>query len=135
MFTFSVVVLDLQTDCILSILFPVETDVLVPVFSQSTDVVVVLKFPFVLFTTRVVRLSHPASRTRMSHSTYQVLKSLQIFHYRGRSAGKRKKQARVSVLSYFDGCTNMHTKSQVPTENNSYCSIAHYEINADTVEQ
>ena len=50
MFTFSVVVVDPPTDCILSFLFPAETDVLVPVFSQSTDVVVVnfvmvLKFP------------------------------------------------------------------------------------------
>ena len=50
MFTFSVVVVDLPTDCILSFLFPAETDVLVPVFSQSTDVivvnfVVVVKFP------------------------------------------------------------------------------------------
>ena len=50
MFTFSVVVVDLPTDCILSFLFPAETDVLVPVFSHSTDVVVVnfdvvLKFP------------------------------------------------------------------------------------------
>ena len=49
-FTFSVVVVDLSTDCILTFLFPAETDVLVPVFSQSTDVVVVnfvvvLKFP------------------------------------------------------------------------------------------
>ena len=49
-FTFSVVVVDLPTDCILSFLFPAEADVLVPVFSQSTDVVVVnfvvvLKFP------------------------------------------------------------------------------------------
>ena len=49
-FRFSVVVVDLPTDCILSFLFPAETDVLVPVFSQSTDVVVVnfvvvLKFP------------------------------------------------------------------------------------------
>ena len=38
------------TDCILSFLFSAETDVLVPIFSQSTDVVVVnfvvvLKFP------------------------------------------------------------------------------------------
>ena len=41
MFTFSVVVVDLPTDCILSFLFPAETDVLVPVFSQSSDVVVV----------------------------------------------------------------------------------------------
>ena len=50
MFTFSVVVVDLPTDCILSFLFAAETDVLVPVLSQSTDVVVVnfvvvLKFP------------------------------------------------------------------------------------------
>ena len=40
-FTFIVVVVDLLTNCILSFLFPAETDVLVPVFSQSTDVVVV----------------------------------------------------------------------------------------------
>ena len=50
MFTFSVVVVDLPIDCILSFLFPAETDVLVPVLSQLTDVVVVnfvvvLKFP------------------------------------------------------------------------------------------
>ena len=49
-FTFSVVVVDLPTDRILTFPFPAETDVLVPVFSQSTDVVVVnfvvgLKFP------------------------------------------------------------------------------------------
>ena len=40
-FTFSVLVVDQPTDCILSFLFPAETDVLVLVFSQSTDVVVV----------------------------------------------------------------------------------------------
>ena len=50
MFTFSVVVVALPTDCISSFLFAAEKDVLVPVFSQSTDVVVVnfvvvLKFP------------------------------------------------------------------------------------------
>ena len=50
MFTFSVVVVDLPIDSILSFLFPSETDVLFPVLSQSTDVVVVnfvvvLKFP------------------------------------------------------------------------------------------
>ena len=49
-FTFSVAVVDLPTDRILTFLFPAESDVLVPVFSQSTDVVVVnfvvvLKFP------------------------------------------------------------------------------------------
>ena len=53
MFTFSVVVVDLPTDCILSFLFHAETDVLVPVFSQATDVVVVnfvlvLKFPILI---------------------------------------------------------------------------------------
>ena len=51
-FTFSVVVVNLPIDCILTFLFAAETDVLVPVFSQSTDVVVVnfivvLKFPTV----------------------------------------------------------------------------------------
>ena len=61
MFTFSVVVVDLRTDCILSFLFAAETDVLVPVFSQSTDVVVVnfvvvLKFPVVQHATTIVRL-------------------------------------------------------------------------------
>ena len=49
LFTFSAVVV-LLNDCILSSLFPAETDVLVPVLSRSTDVVVVnfvvvLKFP------------------------------------------------------------------------------------------
>ena len=33
-FTFSVVVVDLPTDSILTFLFPAETDVLVPVFLQ-----------------------------------------------------------------------------------------------------
>ena len=51
-FTFNVVVVDLPTDCILTCLFPAETDVLVPVFYQSTDVVVVnfvvvIKFPII----------------------------------------------------------------------------------------
>ena len=49
LFTFSAVVV-LPSDCILSFLFPAETDVLVPVLSRSTDVVVVnlvvvLKYP------------------------------------------------------------------------------------------
>ena len=61
-FTFSVVVVvDLPTDCIFSFLFAPDTDVLVPVFSQSTDVVVVnfvvvLKFPVVQHATTIVRL-------------------------------------------------------------------------------
>ena len=59
-FTFSVVVVDLPTDRILTFLFPAETDVLVPVFSQSTDVVVVnfvvvLKFPIVSTTQNLNR--------------------------------------------------------------------------------
>ena len=61
MFTFSVVVVDLPTDYILSFLFAAETDVLVPVFSQSTDVVVVnfvviLKFLVVQHATTIVSL-------------------------------------------------------------------------------
>ena len=60
-FTFSVVVVDLPTDRILTFLFPAETDVLVPVFSQSTDVVVVnfvvvLKFPIVGTKTGVIAI-------------------------------------------------------------------------------
>ena len=52
MFTIGVVV-DLPTDCISSFLFAAETDVLVPVLFQSTEVdvvnfVVVLKFPNVV---------------------------------------------------------------------------------------
>ena len=48
--TYVTVVVDLPIDFILSFLFPAETDVLVPVLSQSTDVVVVnfvvvLEFP------------------------------------------------------------------------------------------
>ena len=39
-FTFNIFV-DLPTDCILSFFSPAETDGLVPVLSQSTDVVVV----------------------------------------------------------------------------------------------
>ena len=55
-FTFSAIVVDLPTNCILSFLFPTETDVPVPVFSQLTDAVVVnfvmvLKFPMVLLET------------------------------------------------------------------------------------
>ena len=62
MFTFSGVVVDLQAACILSILFPAETAVLGPVFSQSTEVVVVnfvvvLKFPNIVWSAIVVYLA------------------------------------------------------------------------------
>ena len=61
MFIFSVLVVDLPTDGILSFLFAAETDVLVQVFFQSTDVVVinfvvVLKFSVVQHATTIVRL-------------------------------------------------------------------------------
>ena len=61
MFIFSVLVVDLPTDGILSFLFAAETDVLVEVFFQSTDVVVinfvvVLKFSVVQHATTIVRL-------------------------------------------------------------------------------
>ena len=52
-FTFSVIVNDLQTDCILSFLFPAETDVLVPVFSlwqvTSFQMIAGSSFNFFLF--------------------------------------------------------------------------------------
>ena len=58
---------DLPIDCILSFLFPAETDVLVPVLSQSTDVVVVnfvvvLKFPNIPFGLRPYGLLTPSGR-------------------------------------------------------------------------
>ena len=84
---------------------------------------------------KLLRLRHHASRTCMSSSTYQMLKYLQIFRYRGKSAGKRKKQAKVLELSCFDGYANTHSKSQVAIENNSHCSITSFEINSYTVEQ
>ena len=68
-FTFSVVVVvDLPTDCILCFLFPAETDV--PVFSQSTDVVVVnfvvvLKFPNVLTTTTKMKMMMKQKKKNM----------------------------------------------------------------------
>ena len=61
LFSLSVVVVDLPTDCILSFLFPAKTDVLVPVFSQSTDVVVV---------NFVVVLKFPINETKISRETY-----------------------------------------------------------------
>ena len=61
LFTFSAVVV-LPSDYISSFLFSAETDVLVPVLSRSTDVVVVnfvvvLKFPIMIFRLRQLRNS------------------------------------------------------------------------------
>ena len=61
-------------------------------------------------------LRHVAKTTSMSQSTYQMLKSLQICHYRGKSAGKRKNQSRVLDHSCFDSYANVHAILQVPTE-------------------
>ena len=80
-FTFSVVV-DLPTDCILSFLFPAETDVLVPVFSQSTDVVVVnfvvvLKLPIIVEPlTEIINLSLVSE---CFPDTLKIAKDLSIF--------------------------------------------------------
>ena len=81
MFTFSVVVVDLPTDCILSFLFPAETDVLVPVFSQSTDVVVVnfvvvLKFPTYPGTT-----PHPSINEINNTCVHNTPVAIVEFHY------------------------------------------------------
>ena len=77
-FTFSVVVVDLPTDGILTFLFPPETDVLVPVFSQSTDVVVVnfvvvLKFPNVDLHVNVDL--HATSKGGNRHQTERNIKN------------------------------------------------------------
>ena len=78
-FTFSVFVVDLPTDCILSFLFPAETAVLVPVFSQSTDVVVVnfvvvLKFPIFLATWDLAPLSqHHCIKDNLPMKIYPYL--------------------------------------------------------------
>ena len=87
-FTFSVIVVNLQTDCILSFLFPTDTDVLVPVLSQSTDVfvmnfVVVLKFPNIWTKTD---LSSPVKRCNFildffNPEIYFNLMQLILFEY------------------------------------------------------
>ena len=71
----------------------------------------------------------------MSQSTFQMLKFLRIFHYRGKSAGKRKKQAKVLDQPCFDSYVNVHAILQVPTEIIPHCSRAHFEIDSNTVEQ
>ena len=71
----------------------------------------------------------------MSQSTFQMLKFLRIFHYRGESAGKRKKQAKVLDQPCFDSYVNVHAILQVPTEIIPHCSRAHFEIHSHTVEQ
>ena len=81
LFTFSVIVVDPPTDCILSFLFPAKTDVLVPVLSQSTDVVevnfvVVLKFPNIAAATSCEDAVFDLERT---DSIKRVLKKSQVF--------------------------------------------------------
>ena len=71
----------------------------------------------------------------MSQSTFQMIKFLRIFHYRGKSAGKRKKQAKVLDQPCFDSYVNVHAILQVPTEIIPHCSRAHFEIDSNTVEQ
>ena len=96
-FTFSVVVVDLPTDCILSFLFPAATDVLVPVFSQSTDVVVVnsvvvLKFPnMTIRTTKTVEsvqlsgvVVSVAVVLKFPNMTIRTTKTVESIHLKGR---------------------------------------------------
>ena len=63
----------------------------------------------------LLRLRYLGKRTSMSQSTFQMLKFLRIFHYRGKSAGKRKKQAKVLDQPCFDSYVNVHAILQVPT--------------------
>ena len=67
MYTFNVVV-ELPTDCICSFLSPAESDVPVPVLSQSTDVVVVnfvvvLKFPVIALCTGQITIQWISAST------------------------------------------------------------------------
>lgn len=82
----------------------------------------------------LLRLRHLAKTTSMSQSTYQMLKSLQIFHYRGKIAGKRENQSRVLDQSCFDSYANVHAILQVPKEISPHCSRARFEIDFNTVE-
>ena len=89
LFTFSVVVVDLPTEWMLSFLFPTETDVLIPVFSQSTDVVVV-NF-VVILVPRATRLNlYHVTKTRRALGTRMVL-SPQIVNFRFDCTVARKK--------------------------------------------
>ena len=83
----------------------------------------------------LLRLRYLAKRTSMSQSTFQMLKFMQIFHYCGKSAGKRKKLAKVSNQPCFDSYANVHAILQVPTEIIPHCSRACFEIDSNTVEQ
>ena len=51
-------------------------------------------------------LRYLGKRTSMSQSTFQMLKFLRIFLYRGKSAGKGKKQAKVLDQPCFDSYVN-----------------------------
>ena len=70
----------------------------------------------------------------MSQSTFQMLKFLRIFHFRGKSAGKRRKQGKVLDQPCFDSYVNVHAILQVPTEIIPHCSRARFEIDSNTVE-
>ena len=83
---------------------------------------------------KLLHLVHVTKRS-MSRSTYQILKSLQIFHYRGKGTGNKKKQARVLDQSCFDSYANVHAILQVPKEISPHCSKAHFEIDSNRVEQ
>ena len=76
-FTFSVVVVDLPTDYILSFLFPAETDVLVAVLCQSTDIVVV-NFVVVLKATSLSSVVRVSVICRSKKTTNQGARSI---HY------------------------------------------------------
>ena len=84
---------------------------------------------------KLLCLRHLAKTTCMSQSTYQMLKSLQIFHYRGKSTGKRKNQLRVLNQPCFDSYANVHAILQVPTEISPHCSRARFEIDFNTLEE
>ena len=81
-FTFSAVVV-LPSACILSFLFPSDTDVLVPVLSRSTDVVVVvvnfvvvLKFPIVKQSTTAIASIAPRNLAKNAKRSMTAIAAL-----------------------------------------------------------
>ena len=118
LFTFSAVVV-LPSDCILSSLFPAETDVLVPVLSRSTDVVVVnfvvvLKFPIDIPNENVVtRMTHDSTKFFSSGYIMCVAKRLDARYDWLPSPTTLSKYGHLQVVYVGDACSSNRFYSDV----------------------
>ena len=116
MFTSSVVVVDLPTDCILSFLFPPETDALVPVFSQSTDVVVVnlavvLKFPIATGAWPHKALWNQQRLKRRLEHSFRIVKN---FHFTSHHSRFKNKTKQVRFYPYLISICSLQMGAWVP---------------------